>query len=104
MDTTAGRADAVTQRRVQFRATATHITNSSAFSSLIKSAFTAFASNSGNGSRIPGPDGLVFNHVGLICLSDEDLVRTSSHFFISPTCFHLTHFQPSYEFFVFWLS
>ena len=58
MDTTAGRADAVTQRRVQFRSTTTHITYRSAFSSLMKSAFTAFASNSGNGSRIQNPESI----------------------------------------------
>ena len=34
MDTRAGRAEAVTQMRVQFRAAAIHITNSSAFDSL----------------------------------------------------------------------
>ena len=47
MDTTAGRADAVTKMRVPFRSAASHILNSSAFGSLIKRAFTAFASNSG---------------------------------------------------------
>ena len=49
--TPAGCADTVAQMRIQFRCAAIHITNSSAFGSLIKSAFIMFASNS---ETVPG--------------------------------------------------